>query len=337
MQRTPSFALAKTLGLCALLLALSACGHSRLATAIPTTASTQNHSLPNPPTLRHAPQIAQAQVSTVGYFDSEGHYTPEKQADSAYFRQKLGQDSQGRSVVQDFYVWQQRPQTSPYALSDAAALTHWDNADYVDGEFVFYDPTGRVSSHVNQKNGAYIGLQRHYHANGSLFKLSRYDYFGNPLQTTYYRPNGKPIYQVTFDLSNQDPRAFVLFNAQGEAYPAEQLNAAIVQQAEADIAATINGLRAHTARLAHFSPPQPVAIKLPFKPDAIVAGQCQKHTILQLTGMQNLSDAKIKTISGASQIRRAADNEAVEDDFRPNRITVFLKPNTQRISSAFCG
>ena len=210
MQRTPSFSLAKTLGLCALLLALSACGHSRLATAIPTTASTQNHSLPNPPTLRHAPQIAQAQVSTVGYFDSEGHYTREKQADSAYFRQKLGQDSLGRSVVQDFYVWQQRPQTSPYALSDAAALTHWDNADAAEGEFVFYDPTGRVSSQVYKKNGAAIGLLRHYHADGSMFKLSRYDYSGNPLQTTYYSPNERAIYQVTFDLPNQDPRAFVL-------------------------------------------------------------------------------------------------------------------------------
>ena len=203
---------------------------------------------------------------------------------------------------------------------------------------MFYDPTGRVSAHVYKKNGANISLQRHYHADGSLFKLSRYDYFGNPLQTTYYRPNGLAIYQVTFDLPNQDPRAFVLFDPQGEAYPAEQLNAAIVQQAEADIAATINGLRTQTARLAHFTPPQPIAIKLPFKPEAIVAGHCQKHTLQQLTGMQHLSDAKIKTISGASQVRRAADNEAaLEADTQPTRITVFIEAHSQRISAAFCG
>lgn len=324
----------KILSLSALLLVCSACSTSQTATVNSATTSPTINIVPN---LRHAPQIAQAQVNTIGYFDNEGHYSREQQHNSAYLRKKLGQDRLGRNVVQDFYVWQQRPQTSPYILNDAAALTDWDNADAADGEFVFYDPTGRVSAHVYKKNGANISLQRHYHANGSLFKLSRYDYFGNPLQTTYYRPNGLAIYQVTFDLSNQDPRAFVLFDPQGEAYPAEQLNATIVQQAEADIAATINGLRSETARLAHFTPAQPIAIKLPFKPEAIVTGHCQKHTLQQLTGMQHLSDAKIKTISGASQVRRAADNEAVEDDFRPERVTVFIHSNTQRISSAFCG
>ena len=324
----------KILSLSALFWACSACNTSQTATV---NSATTSPTISTAPKLRHAPQIAQAQVSIVGYFDNEGHYNREQQHSSAYLRKKLGQDHLGRNVVQDFYVWQQRPQTSPYILNDAAALTDWDNADAADGEFVFYDPTGRVSAHVYKKNGANISLQRHYHADGSLFKLSRYDYFGNPLQTTYYRPNGLAIYQVTFDLPNQDPRAFVLFDPQGEAYPAEQLNAAIVQQAEADIAATINGIRTQTARLAHFTPPQPIAIKLPFKPEAIVAGHCQKHTLQQLTGMQHLSDAKIKTISGASQVRRAADNEAVEDDFRPERVTVFIHSNTQRISSAFCG
>ena len=314
---------------------LWACSTSQATTVSNATTSS---AISTVPTLRHAPQIAQAQVSTIGYFDNEGHYSREQQHSSAYLRKKLGQDRLGRNVVQDFYVWQQRPQTSPYILNDAAVLTNWDNADAADGEFVFYDPTGRVSAHVYKKNGANISLQRHYHADGSLFKLSRYDYFGNPLQTTYYRPNGLAIYQVTFDLPNQDPRAFVLFDPQGEAYPAEQLNAAIVQQAEADIAATINGLRTQTARLAHFTPPQPIAIKLPFKPEAIVAGHCQKHTLQQLTGMQHLSDAKIKTISGASQVRRAADNEAaLEADTQPSRITVFIEAHSQRISAAFCG
>ena len=324
----------KILSLSALLWACSACSISQADTVSSATASP---AINTPPTLKHAPQIAQAQISTVGYFDNEGHYSREQQHNSAYLRKKLGQDRLGRNVVQDFYVWQQRPQTSPYALNDAAALTDWDNADDADGEFVFYDPTGRVSAHVYKKNGANIGLQRHYHADSSVFKLSRYDYFGNPLQTTYYRPNGLAIYQVTFDLPNDDPRAFVLFDPQGEAYPPEQLNAAIVQQAEADIAATINGLRTETARLAHFTPPPAFAIKLPFKPDAIIAGQCQKHAIKQLMGMQNLSNAQIKTISGANQVRRAADNEAVEDDFQASRVTVFLKPDTQHISAAFCG
>ena len=325
----------KTLSLSALFWACSACSISQAATVSSATASPTINTTPK---LRHAPQIAQAHISTVGYFDNEGHYSREQQHGSAYVRKKLGQDRLGRNVVQDFYVWQQRPQTSPYALNDAAALTDWDNADAADGEFVFYDPTGRVSAHVYKKKGANISLQHHYHADGSLFKLSRYDYFGNPLQTTYYRPNGLAIYQVTFDLPNQDPRAFVLFDPQGEAYPAEQLNAAIVQQAEADIAATINGLRTQTARLAHFTPPQPIAIKLPFKPEAIVAGHCQKHTLQQLTGMQHLSDAKIKTISGASQVRRAADNEAaLEADTQPTRITVFIEAHSQRISAAFCG
>ena len=330
-----STVLTRTLGRALLAATLLACSHAQpLASQ---DSLTQIVSQIHTPKLTRAPNLVQAHTLTVGYFNSEGQFSREQQADSAYVRKKWGQDRLGRGVFQDFYLWQERPQTSLFALTEASAETAWSNADYVDGEFVFYDPTGRVSSHVNQKNGAYIGLQRHYHADGSLFKLSRYDYFGNPLQTTYYRPNGLAIYQVTFDLPNDDPRAFVLFDPQGAAYPADQLNAAIVQQAEADIAATINGLRSETARLAHFTPAQPIAIKLPFKPEAIVAGLCQKHTLQQLTGMQHLSDAKIKTISGASQVRRAADNEAVEDDFRPERVTVFIHSNTQRISSAFCG
>ena len=330
-----SIALTQTLGSVLLAATLLACSHVQ---PLPSQDRvTQTVISGRTPKLMRAPILAQTHTLIVGYFSSEGHFSREPRADSAYVRKKLGQDRLGRGVFQDFYLWQERPQTSPFALTDSTAETAWSNADYVDGEFVFYEPTGRVSSHVNQKNGVPVGLQHHYHADGSVFKLSRYDYFGNPLQTTYYRPNGVPIYQVTFDLPNQDPRAFVLFDPQGEAYPAEQLNAAIVQQAEADIAATINDLRTRTARLAHFTPPPAFAIKLPFKPDAIIAGQCQKHAIKQLTGMQNLSNTQIKTISGATQVRRAADNEAVEDDFRPERVTVFTEPSTQRISSAFCG
>ena len=330
-----SIALTQTLGSVLLAATLLACSHVQ---PLPSQDKVTQTVIPSrTPKLMRAPILAQSHTLTVGYFSSEGHFSREPRADSTYVRKKLGQDHLGHGVFQDFYLWQERPQTSPFALTDTTAETAWSNAEYADGEFVFYDPTGRVSSHVNQKNGVPVGLQQHYHADGSVFKLSRYDYFGNPLQTTYYRPNGVPIYQVTFDLPNQDPRAFVLFDPQGEAYPAEQLNAAIVQQAEADIAATINGLRTETARLAHFTPPPAFAIKLPFKPDAIIAGQCQKHAIKQLTGMQNLSDAQIKTISGATQVRRAADNEAVEDDFHANRVTVFTEPSTQRISSAFCG
>ena len=330
-----STVLTRTLGSALLAATLLACSH--VQPLAPQNSVTQTVSQTRTPKLTRAPNLVQAHTSTVGYFNSEGQFSREQQADSAYVRKKLGQDRLGRGVFQDFYLWQERPQTSLFALTEASAKTAWSNADYVDGEFVFYDPTGRVSSHVNQKNGAYIGLQRHYHADGSLFKLSRYDYFGNPLQTTYYRPDGKPIYQVTFDLAKNDPRALVLFDAHGEPYPTEQLNAAIVQQAEADIATIINDLRTRTAHLAHFTPPSAYAIKLPFKLDAVIAGQCQKHAIKQLTGMQNLSNAQIKTISGASQVRRAADNEAVEDDFRADRVTVFLKPDTQHISSAFCG
>ena len=53
--------------------------------------------------------------------------------------------------------------------------------------------------------------------------------------------------------------------------------------------------------------------------------------------MQNHSDAQIRNISGATQVRRAAANEAVEDDFRAQRVTVFITPNTQHISAVFCG
>ena len=324
----------KILSLSALLLACSACSTSQTATVSSTTASP---TINITPTLRHAPQIAQAQVSTIGYFDNEGHYSREQQHSSAYLRKKLGQDRLGRNVVQDFYVWQQRPQTSPYILNDAAVLTNWDNADAADGEFVFYDPTGRVSAHVYKKNGANISLQRHYHADGSLFKLSRYDYFGNPLQTTFYRHNGVPLYQITYDLAAGDERALVLFDPQGQPYPPAQLNAALVHAAEADIAAAINSMQARTAKLAHMQPPPAVAIKLPFKLAATVAGQCQQHSVQQLMGMQNLSDAQIRDISGATQVRRAAENEAVDNDLRPERVTVFINPETQRISGVFCG
>ena len=103
----------KILSLSALLLACSACSTSQTATVSSTTASP---TINITPTLRHAPQIAQAQISTVGYFDNEGHYSREQQHDSAYLRKKLGQDSLGRNVVQDFYVWQQRPTNQPLRL-----------------------------------------------------------------------------------------------------------------------------------------------------------------------------------------------------------------------------
>ena len=115
----------KILSLSALFWACSACSISQAATVSSATASPTINTTPK---LRHAPQIAQAKISTVGYFDNEGHYSREQQHGSAYVRKKLGQDRLGRNVVQDFYVWQQRPQTSPYILNDAAVLTNWDNA-----------------------------------------------------------------------------------------------------------------------------------------------------------------------------------------------------------------
>ncbi|UOO90756.1 hypothetical protein LVJ82_07250 [Vitreoscilla massiliensis] len=317
----------KILSICGVVVALAAC-QTPVAT---------NHTSLNTPSLPHAAQVQRAQAQTIGYFDANGRFSPNQQANSAYVRQQLGWDAHGHPVLQDFYVWQHRPQTSAYAIINTEALHTWNIDDAGEGEFVFYDPQGQVSGHVRYQNGAPIGVQRHYHANGTLFKLSRYDYFGNPLQTTFYRGNGVPLYQITYDLAAGDERALVLFDPQGQPYPPAQLNAALVHAAEADIAATINSMQARTAQLAHITPPPAVAIKLPFKLAATVAGQCQQHSVQQLMGMQNLSDAQILHISGATQVRRAADNEAVEDDVRTERVTVFINPQTQRISGVFCG
>ena len=292
----------------------------------------------NTPHLSHAVTIVRPQAPTiVGYFDSDGRFSTHRQANSAYVRQQLGLDAHGHHVLQDFYLWQHRPQTSAYAITTAAALHTWHIDEAGEGEFVFYDPQGQVSGHVRYQDGAPIGVQRHYYPDGTLFKLSRYDAFGNPLQTTFYRHNRHELYQITFDLPNDDERAMQLFDAQGQPYPRAQLNAALVHGAEAELAAIINSMQARTAKLAHMQPPQPIAIKLPFKLAETVAGQCQQHSVQQLMDMQNLSDAQIRDISGATQVRRAAENEAVEDDFRPERVTVFINPNTQRISGVFCG
>ena len=110
------------------------CGVVVVLAACQTPAASNNTSLNTPP-LPHAAQVQRSQTQTIGYFDAAGRFSTSQQASSAYVRQQLGWDAHGHPVLQDFYVWQHRPQTSAYAVINPDALHTWNIDDAGEGEF----------------------------------------------------------------------------------------------------------------------------------------------------------------------------------------------------------
>lgn len=225
--------------------------------AIATTAC----SLPHPSTAAATQTLPTH--STVGYFDSDGRFSAQQAFAHGYVRKKMGKNADGNWLLQDFYASNGKPQTSVFVLFDRAGLENWDSMPHTDGPLVFYDASGKVSSHATLKRGKLVGIMQNFYADGAVFKDSLYDHANKPLHTTYYRQDGTPIYRVIFDWGDNGSPQFVVYDDHGAAYPSTQLNANIVHQTEAAIADTINQLEAHKAGLAGQARPAPIGIKLP--------------------------------------------------------------------------
>lgn len=65
--------------------------------------------------------------------------------------------------------------------------------------------------------------------------------------------------------------------------------------------------------------------------------KCIAEQAATLVGQAKLSDEQIKAISAAEIVRRVGPNQPVTMDYRENRVTVLIDPETQVIGQASCG
>ena len=56
-----------------------------------------------------------------------------------------------------------------------------------------------------------------------------------------------------------------------------------------------------------------------------------------LIGQNDLSEAKIKSLTKASHVRKVGPNQPVTMDYREDRVTVVVDPTTKKIIQASCG
>ena len=80
-------------------------------------------------------KIGQADERILGYFSADGEFGQEKSI-NGYMRKYLGKTAEGKSVLQDFYAINGKPQTSPFVLFDDAGLEDWNSLQYTEGDIV---------------------------------------------------------------------------------------------------------------------------------------------------------------------------------------------------------
>ena len=232
---------------------LSAC-----ATTATTTASTEPAS---------SIQIAQADERVLGYFSADGEFGSEKQS-NGYMRKYLGKTADGKSVLQDFYAINGKPQTSPFVLFDDAGLEDWNSLQYTDGEVVFYNADGRVSARTSLQDGQYVGKHIQYHSNGKVFVEELYNPDSEITATRYFDEAGKPLFAFHIDNSNDDYKVTVqVYDAAGTAYPATTANEDKIEAATAAIVALMNKRAALEATLAGQEVPEAQELILPRQPE----------------------------------------------------------------------
>lgn len=139
--------------------------------------------------------IAQKQERLIGYFDADGHFSQTKTS-NGYSRQLLGKTADGKSVVQDFYAINGKPQTSAFVLFDDAGLEDWDSLQYTDGNIVFYNADGSLHSKAQLKNGAYTGKHQSFHLNGKVFLEETYGSDDELLEEVYFDESGKRLLSI---------------------------------------------------------------------------------------------------------------------------------------------
>ena len=65
--------------------------------------------------------------------------------------------------------------------------------------------------------------------------------------------------------------------------------------------------------------------------------ECVPEEAKKLIGQSHLSDEKIKQLTQSFNVRTVLPNQAVTQDYRADRITIVIDPNSKVIRSASCG
>ena len=228
-------------------------------------ATTAGHSAATEPA--NQVKIAQADERVLGYFSANGEFGQEKSG-NGYLRKYLGKTAEGKSVLQDFYAINGKPQTSPFVLFDDAGLEDWNSLQYTEGDIVFYNADGTPSARATLKDGQYVGSNTQYHGNGKVFLKEQYNPSSEITSTAYFDEAEKPLFAFTIDSTGDDYKIDVkVYDEAGTAYPATEAHDDKIQAATANIAALMNKRSALEAKLAGQETPEEQAIILPTMPE----------------------------------------------------------------------
>ena len=228
-------------------------------------ATTAGHSAATEPA--NQVKIAQADERVLGYFSADGEFGQEKSG-NGYLRKYLGKTAEGKSVLQDFYANNGKPQTSPFVLFDDAGLEDWNSLQYTEGDIVFYNADGTPSARATLKDGQYVGSNTQYHGNGKVFLKEQYNPSSEITSTAYFDEAEKPLFAFSIDSTGDDYKIDVkVYDAAGTAYPATEAHDDKIQAATANIAALMNKRSALEAKLAGQEAPEEQAIILPTMPE----------------------------------------------------------------------
>ena len=212
-------------------------------------------------------KIGQADERILGYFSADGEFGQEKSI-NGYMRKYLGKTAEGKSVLQDFYAINGKPQTSPFVLFDDAGLEDWNSLQYTEGDIVFYNADGTPSARATLKDGQYVGSNTQYHGNGKVFLKEQYNPSSEITSTAYFDEAEKPLFAFTIDSTGDDYKIDVkVYDEAGTAYPATEAHDDKIQAATANIAALMNKRSALEAKLAGQETPEEQAIILPTMPE----------------------------------------------------------------------
>ena len=228
-------------------------------------ATTAGHSAATEPA--NQVKIAQADERVLGYFSADGEFGQEKSG-NGYLRKYLGKTAEGKSVLQDFYAINGKPQTSPFVLFDDAGLEDWNSLQYTEGDIVFYNADGTPSARATLKDGQYVGSNTQYHGNGKVFLKEQYNPSSEITSTAYFDEAEKPLFAFTIDSTGDDYKIDVkVYDAAGTAYPATEAHEDKIQAATETIGALMNKRAALEANLSGQETPEEQAIILPRMPE----------------------------------------------------------------------
>ena len=137
-----------------------------------------------------------ADKKEVFYFDHQGKLTDKAQKDG-FYREILGQDDQGRPVVQDFYGDNSKAQSAPFVVRAGQEKNF--NANSAEGRIAAFAKDGKLLQIAEFRDGKNLWL-------GQFNRPTQLDYFEaaqpkDKLWQIFFK-NGKP--QVVISLSDEN-------------------------------------------------------------------------------------------------------------------------------------